>query len=150
MHDDKEVLDHVKACLLKAQDEDENPGDDSDKGIEKEPMKNLIKSKVMSCLEKKRSEMFDEIMSITKIKKMTDFDKIPKVIDDEETTDEIEIIDYHLELSKDPASNITTKQMITAIGAIGSMEHWTNMQVLIPIFEKIFQLIKSKYAYVTE
>ena len=66
---------------------------------------------------------------------------------DDETTVETEIIDYHFEKSKDPSSPKSWIQMIEILGSIKSMEFWTKMQVMMPIFEKICQLIKSKYAF---
>ena len=101
----------------------------------------------MESLEKMKSKVLDEIKQFGSGKDKSEIYDTPQVIDGNETVDEIEVIDYHLEVSKDPAGQKSPRQMMKILNDIKSMEHWTKMQVMVPIFDKIYQLIKSKYAY---
>ena len=132
-------------------------------GIKKDNLKPLLKPKIMELLEEMKSRVLEDIKPFTSGQDMSDLHDSPHVIDDDlgslhfigtvllsnidETTDEKEVIDYHFQKSKDPSSPKSPKQMIEILGSIKSMEFWTKMQVMMPIFEKICQLIKSKYAF---
>ena len=59
--DDKDMLDHVKQCLLKSQVKNKDSSNDRDKGIDKDEMKNLMKPKIMASLEKMKSKVLEDM-----------------------------------------------------------------------------------------
>ena len=91
------MLFHVKQCVLKAQFEDSN--NKKDAGIEKEELKILIQPRIFTSLEKMKSKLLEEIKPFTKGEDMSKVYEIPKVIDDNETEYEIEIVNFHFEKS---------------------------------------------------
>ena len=143
--DDKDMLFHVKQCVLKAQFEDSS--NKKDAGIEMEELKILIKPRIFTSLEKMKSKLLEEIKPFTKGEDMSKVYEIPKVIDDNETEDEIEIVNFHFEKSKNSSSKKSVQQIIEVFGSIRSMEHWTKMQVMTPVFDKVYQLVRSKYTF---
>ena len=141
------MLEHNQQCLLKAQLETDDASNERCQEIQKEELQLSLKPKIMESLERVKSIFLNEIKPFSKYQDVTEPNETPKVIDDDETKDEIEVIEYHFEASKISADQKTPEQMITILGNIKSMEFWTKMPVMIPIFHKIYQLIKSKYTY---
>ena len=115
--------------------------------IEKEQWMDLIKPRVMESLEKMRSKLLEDMKPITRGKDTAKIYDILQVIDSDETTDEKKIFEYRFEQSRDPTNNTTPLQIMTILNDIKTMEHRTQIQVMIPIFDKIFHFLKSKYSY---
>ena len=76
----------------------------------------------MESLERVKSIFLNEIKPFSKYQDITEPNETPRVIDDDETKDEIQVIEYHFEASKLFTDQKTPDQMITALGGIKSME----------------------------
>ena len=81
--DDKNMLEHVKQCLLKSQVESEDPSIEIAEGIKKDNLKPLLKPKIMELLEEMKSRVLEEIKPFTSGQVMSDLHDSPQVIDDD-------------------------------------------------------------------
>ena len=85
--DDKDMLEHVKQCLLKAQFCNEEFGDERDKGIDKEQLKDSFKPRIMEALKTMKSHLFDDVKPYAGEMDMSELYDSLKVIDGCETQD---------------------------------------------------------------
>ena len=100
----------------------------------------------MESLEKMRSKLLEDMKPITRGKDTAKIYDILQVIDSDETTDEKKIFEYRFEQSRDPTNNTTPLQIMTILNDIKTMEHRTQIQVMIPIFDKIFHFFESLFS----
>ena len=86
------MLDNVKQCLLKYQSVNDNISHGRHSGIDKKQFKDLMKPKILESWGKMKSKVLEDIKPFTSGQDMSEVYNTPKVIDDGEMNNEIEVI----------------------------------------------------------